>query len=117
MKTDITAVLLLGLSALPIAAQQPDSLQTNASYQCSDGMTVIVTRCARQDAQEYCEFKIEKDGKVAFQGVSLREKVAAGVKSCTAKATSNSPRTMAEPGKSFNPSYLNEMPAVDFVKQ
>ncbi len=105
---------------LQAGAQQPDSLQVNASYECSDGMTVTVTRCAKQGGQEYCEFKIEKDGKPAFQAVNLRERVAAGVKSCKARAASSPtsfPRTMAEPGKSFNPPYLNEMPSIDFVKQ
>ena len=120
MKSKITAVLLLGLSALPIAAQQPDSLQTNASYQCSDGMTVTVVRCAQQYGKEYCEFKLEQNGKLAFQGAAPKEKVAAAVKSCRTQATqanSNSSRTMAEPGKSFNPPYLDEMPSIDFVKQ
>src|SRR5262249_54854622 len=98
----------------------PDALQVNASYQCSDGMTVTVTRCAKQGAQEYCEFKIEKEGKPAFEAVNLRERVAAGVKACKAKAASSPSsgrRTMAEPGKSFNPPYLNDMPSIDFVKR
>src|SRR6202022_5210989 len=104
-------------------AQQPDSLHVNASYQCSKGMSVTVIRCAKQNGQENCEFKIEKSGKVAFQGVNLREKVAAGVKSCRAQAASPSdsadvfPRTMAEQGKSFDPPYLNDMPSIDLVKK
>lgn len=122
MKAKITAVLTLGLmqSLLVAEAQQQDSLQPNSSYQCSNGMTVTVVRCAKQTGQEYCEFKIEQNGKLAFQGVAPKEKVAAAVKSCrtqAAQATSNSPRTMAEPGKSFNPPYLNEMPSIDLVKQ
>src|SRR5215475_14566529 len=121
MKTKITAALLLGFlkSALMANAQQPP-IQPNSSYQCSNNMTVTVIRCALQEGKEYCEFKVEQNGKVAFQGVNLREKVAAGVKSCRTQAASSpssSSRTMAEPGKSFNPPYLNEMPSIDFVKQ
>jgi hypothetical protein len=113
-------------SALAGTAQQADSLQVNASYQCSNGMTVTVIRCEKQNAVEYCEFKVEQNGKLAFQGVNLREKVAAGVKSCRAQAAnspkrSSSPgslqRTMAEPGKSFDPPYLNDMPSIELVKQ
>ena len=122
MKTfAIAALLVVHLtSALAGTAQQPDSLQENASYQCSNGMTVTVTRCAKQNGQENCEFKIEQNGKLAFQGVNLREKVAAGVKSCRAQASSfpsSFPRTMAEQGKSLNPPYLNEMPSIELVKQ
>src|SRR5215475_8108045 len=121
MKTKITAALLLGFlkSALMANAQQPP-IQPNSSYQCSNNMTVTVIRCALQEGKEYCEFKVEQNGKVAFQGVNLREKVAAGVKSCRTQAASSpssSSRTMAEPGKSFNPPYLNDMPSIDFVKQ
>jgi hypothetical protein len=92
MKTfAIAALLVVHLtSALAGTAQQPDSLQVNASYQCSNGMTVTVTRCAKQNGLENCEFKIEQNGKLAFQGVNLREKVAAGVKSCRAQAGSSS---------------------------
>jgi hypothetical protein len=80
MKTfAIAALLVVQLtSALAGTAQQPDSLQVNASYQCSNGMTVTVTRCEKQNRLEYCEFKVEQNGKLAFQGVNLREKVAAG---------------------------------------
>jgi hypothetical protein len=122
MKAKITAVLTLGLmqSLLVAEAQQHDSLQSNSSYQCNNDMAMTVVRCAQQNGKEYCEFKIERNGKLAFQGVSLRENAAAAVKSCRAQATqtkSQSSRTMAEPGRSFNPPYLNEMPAIDFVKQ
>lgn len=115
------AVLSLGLMELAVGDAQQPAIQPNSSYQCSDGMTVTVVRCAKQGGAEYCEFKVEQNGKPAFHGVNLREKVAAGVKSCTTKAAnspgSSSPRTMAEPGKSFTPPYLNEMPSIDFVKQ
>jgi len=113
-------------SALPGTAQQPDSLNVNASYQCSNGMTVTVIRCEKQNAQEYCEFKVEQNGKLSFQGVHLREKVAAGVKSCRAQAANSPsspnspgsfPRTMADQGKSFDPPYLNDMPSIERVKQ
>lgn len=122
MKAKITAAITLGLmqSLLAAKAQQQDSLQPNSSYQCNNDMAMTVVRCAQQNGKEYCEFKIKRNGKLAFQGVSLRENAAAAVKACGAQATqtkSQSSRTMAEPGKSFNPPYLNEMPAVDFVKQ
>jgi hypothetical protein len=122
MKAKITAVITLGLmqSLLVAEAQQQDSLQPNSSYQCSNGMTMTVVRCAQQNGKEYCQFKLEQNGKLAFQGAAPKEKVAAAVKSCrtqATQATSNSSRTMAEPGKSFNPPYLNEMPSIDFVKQ
>jgi len=105
-------------AALVAEAQQP--VQPNSTYQCSNGMTVTIIRCAKQDGKEYCEFKIEQNGKPAFQAVNLRERVEAGVKSCRTTAASSpnsSLRTMAEPGKSFNPPYLNEMPSIEFVKQ
>jgi hypothetical protein len=119
-------------SALARTAQQPDSLEVNASYQCSNGMIVTVTRCEKQNGLEYCEFKVEQNGKSLFRVLHLREKVAAGVKSCRAQAAtsptsppfptspsspSSFPRTMAEQGKSFNPSYLNDMPSIELVKQ
>src|SRR5215470_9439732 len=105
-------------AALVAEAQQP--VQPNSTYQCSNGMTVTIIRCAKQDGKEYCEFKIEQNGKPAFQAVNLRERVEAGVKSCRTTAASSpnsSLRTIAEPGKSFNPPYLNEMPSIEFVKQ
>jgi hypothetical protein len=113
MKTfAIAALLVVHLnSALSGTPQQPDALQVNASYQCSNGMTVTVTRCAKQNGLENCEFKIEQNGKLAFQSVNLREKVAAGAKSCRAQAASSPssfPRTMAEQGKSFNPPLKSE---------
>ena len=122
MKARITAVMTLGLmqSLLVAEAQQSDSLKPNSSYQCNDDMTLTVVRCAQQNGQEYCEFKLEQKGKLAFQGLAPKEKVAAAAKSCrtqAVQATSQFPRTMAEPGRSFNPPYLNEMPAVDFVKR
>jgi len=122
MKAKITALIILGLmqSLLVAEAQQQDSLQPNSSYRCNNDMAMAVVRCAQQNGKEYCEFKIEQNGKLAFQGVSLRENLAAAVKSCRTQATqptSSSSRTMAEPGKSFNPSYLNEMPSINFVKQ
>src|SRR5215468_11001881 len=104
-------------TALVTEAQQP--VQPNSTYLCSNGMTVTVIRCAKQDGKEYCEFKIEQNGKPAFQAVNLHERVEAGVKSCRTEAANphnSSPRTMAEPGKSFNPPYLNDMPSIDFVK-
>ena len=114
-----TGVMVLGLvdSGHMATAQEQMPIRPNASYQCSNGMTVTVTRCALQAGKEYCEFKVERDGKLAYQGVNLREQVAVGVKSCTAQAAGSSPRTMAEPGRSFNPPYLNEMPSIDLVKQ
>jgi len=122
MKARITAVMTLGLmqSLLVAEAQQSDSLKPNSSYQCNDDMTLTVVRCAQQNGQEYCEFKLEQKGKLSFQGLAPKEKVAAAAKSCrtqAVQATSQFPRTMAEPGRSFNPPYLNEMPAVDFVKR
>src|SRR5215470_5482904 len=104
-------------AALVAEAQQP--VQPNSTYQCSNGMTVTIIRCAKQDGKEYCEFKIEQNGKPAFQAVNLHERVEAGVKSCRTEAANphnSSPRTMAEPGKSFNPPYLNEMPSIDLVR-
>ena len=122
MKAKIAALMILSLmqTLLMAEAQQPDSLKPNSSYQCNDDMALTVVRCAQQSGKEYCEFKLEQNGKLAFQGVAPKEKVAAAAKSCrtqAAQAESQSPRTMAEPGRSFNPPYLNEMPAVDFVKR
>jgi hypothetical protein len=110
-------------SASAGTVQRPDSLHENASYQCGAGVSVTVIRCAKQDGREYCEFKMEKDGKATFQGVNLREKVAAGVQACRARAATSLgspdvfPRTMAEQGKSFDPPYLNDMPSIELVKK
>ena len=122
MKARIIALMTFGLTQTLLVGevQPPDSLKPNSSYQCNDDMNLTVVRCAQQDGQEFCAFKLEQKGKVAFQGVAPREKVAAAAKSCRSqatKATSQSPRTMAEPGKSLDPPYLNEMPSVDFVKR
>jgi len=69
MKARITAVMTLGLmqSLLVAEAQQSDSLKPNSSYQCNDDMTLTVVRCAQQNGKEYCEFKLEQKGKLAFQ--------------------------------------------------
>ena len=80
--------------------------------------------CERQAGKEYCEIKVEQNGKLAFKDVDLRERVVAGVKSCTTqaanppsiRAAAKSAATIAN-GKSFNPAYLNEMPSVDRVKE
>src|SRR3982074_1022884 len=79
MKARITAVMTLGLmqSLLVAEAQQSDSLKPNSSYQCNDDMTLTVVRCAQQNGQEYCEFKLEQKGKLAFQGLAPKEKGAA----------------------------------------
>jgi hypothetical protein len=61
----IGRALDFGLSG---TAQQPDALQVNASYQCSNGMTVTITRCEKQNGLENCEFTIEQNGKLTFQG-------------------------------------------------
>lgn len=123
MKTDLIGPLLLVLmqSALLASAQQKTSLELNKPYYCSNGLTVAVTRCGLQAGKEYCEFKVEQNGKVAFQGSDFGERVAAGVKSCSTQAPGNptqgAAKTFQPPnGKSFNPPYLSEMPAIDFVK-
>jgi len=122
---NLSRSLVIGavLTGLAAGAQQPAPVQPNSSFQCGNGVILKVVRCATNAGKEYCEFKMEQNGKVAFQGVSLRQDVAAGVKSCTEQAkgqpagSNSSPRTMAEPGKSFNPPYLNEMPSLEYVKQ
>jgi hypothetical protein len=100
------------------SAQQ--NLQMNAPYHCNSGMTVTVTSCEPQAGREYCEIKVEQNGKLVYKDVDLREQVLAGVKSCLTQASSSpaagKPATMAN-GKSFNPSYLNEMPSVDRVME
>jgi len=103
-----------------VTAETQDNLRVNDPYRCSNGMAVTVTRCAQQLDKQYCEVKIEQNGKPAFKAINLREQVVAGVNSCTAQASNLAPpppkKTMAAAsGKSFNPSYLNEMPSVDTV--
>jgi hypothetical protein len=83
-------------------------------------MTVTITSCEPQAGREYCEIKVEQNGKLVYKDVDLREQVLAGVKSCLTQASSSpaagKPATIAN-GKSFNPSYLNEMPSVDRVME
>src|ERR1700730_9138147 len=103
MKARITAVMTLALmqSLLVAEAQQSDSLKPHSSYQCNDYMTLIVVRSTQQNGQAYCQFKLEQKGKLVFQGLAPKEKVAAAAKSCTtqaAQAASQFTRTMAEPG-------------------
>jgi len=131
-KTRVTAALLLGLmeSASLASGQQRTSLELNKPYYCSNGLTVTVTKCVLQKGKEFCEFKVEQDGKLAFQAAQTGENLAAGLKSCSTDpskgaskgATAGAPLQGAaktiQPtnGKPFSPSYLNGMPSVDFVK-
>ncbi|HWZ99511.1 MAG TPA: hypothetical protein VN025_17270 [Candidatus Dormibacteraeota bacterium] len=131
MKTKVIVALLLGLveSASLVSAQQKTSLELNKPYYCSNGLKVTVLRCVLQAGKEYCEFKVEENGKVSFQGSDFGERIAAGVKSCSDKpivgSVAGAPAGMAQGaaktfqppnGKSFNPPYLSEMPTIDFVK-
>ncbi len=101
-----------------------EALPLNSPSHCNNGMTLTVTACARQLDKEYCEVKVEQNGKLAYKAVNLRERVVAAVKSCVTQAANSSagktaaksPATIAN-GKSFNPAYLNEMPSVDRVKE
>ena len=104
MKAKILAVVLLGLmqSTLAAGAQQPTPLQLGDPYHCSGGVNVTVTRCYRQAEKEYCEFKLEQNGKIALEDANLRDKIADAVKSCaglaadsSARSTAAVPRTMA----------------------
>src|ERR1051325_8818379 len=121
-------------SAIPKTSTQPstnasvqqaeEALPLNSPSHCNNGMTLTVTACAKQLDKQYCEVKVEQNGKLAFKAVNLREQVVAAVRSCVTQAANSSagktiakfPATIAN-GKSFNPAYLNEMPSVDRVKQ
>jgi hypothetical protein len=127
-KTRVMAALLLGLmESAPVAsAPQKTSLELNKPYYCDNGLNVTVTKCVLQNGKEFCEFKVEQNGKLSFQAAQPGEQLAAGVKSCSTTtpkgATVGAPVQVAvktvQPanGKPFSPSYLNEMPSVDFVK-
>jgi len=120
MKAYRTTLALVLATCAILANAQSVPLQLNTPYSCKDGISITVTRCAQQTGKEYCEFKIEQKGKQAFQALNLRERVAAGVKACTAQAASSSGQ--AKPGLvlrrgSFNPPYLNEMPTVERVME
>jgi hypothetical protein len=134
MKTGQIVALLVGLaeSASLASAQQKTSLELNKPYYCSNGLTVTVTRCVLQNGKEFCEFKIEQNGKLSFQAAQPGEQLAAGVKSCSTKApkeaAAGAPGAAAPVqvsaktfrlanGKPFTPPYLSEMPSIDFVKR
>lgn len=128
MKTKLIAVVLFGLvETAPLASAQKTSLELNKPYYCSNGLAVTVTKCALRNGKEFCEFKVEQNGKVSFQGLQTGENLAAGLKSCSMTpppkgATAGAPvpvaaKTIQPPnGKPFSPPYLNGMPSVDFVK-
>jgi len=69
------------------SAQQ--TLQLNAPYHCNSSTTLTVTSCAQQVGKEYCEIKLEQNGKLVFKDVDLRAQVLAGVKSCMTQASSS----------------------------
>ncbi|HMI54317.1 MAG TPA: hypothetical protein VK525_22605 [Candidatus Saccharimonadales bacterium] len=126
MQTNLRAALLLGLvvSASPASAQQRTSLELNKPYYCSNGLTVTVTRCVLQAGKEYCEFKVEQNGKFSFQAAQPGEQLAAGVKSCPTKAPLGAAPTaamaVAKPSLragQFNPPYLAEMPTAERVME
>jgi len=132
MKTKVMAALLLGLleSASLAIAQHKTSLELNKPYYCNNGLTVTVMKCVLQNGKEFCEFKVEQNGKLSFQGLQTGENLAAGLKSCSTDPSKGPPKAGApgaaapvaaktiQPtnGKPFSPSYLNGMPSVDFVK-
>jgi hypothetical protein len=121
----VIAVVLLTLmpTALMASAQQSATLQFNVPYHCSNGLTVMVSHCGQKGGKEYCAFKVEQNGKLAFEAVNLREQVIAGVRSCSAQADGSSPQSgtkqapVANNARSFNPPYLSEMPSVERVMQ
>src|SRR6266852_6393356 len=120
--TALLLVLMLMRSAPLASAQQQTSLQVNAPYHCKNGLTVTLTRCGQQAGKEYCEFKVEQNGKLAFQASDLRDRVAAAVKACSTETSGTAAPAAAKPaqpvnGKSFNPPYLSEMPSVDRVME
>ena len=129
MKTKLSIVLVgLMASASLVSAQQRTSLELNKPYYCSNGLTVTVMKCVLQNGKEFCEFKVEQNGKLAFQAAQTGEQLAAGVKSCsttppkagapgaTAPVPAAAKTVQPVNGKPFSPSYLNGMPSVDFVK-
>ena len=61
----------------------------NSPSRCNNGMTITVTSCQQQAGREYCEVKVEQNGKLAFKDVDLRERVVAAVKSCVAQAAAS----------------------------
>lgn len=126
MQTNLRAALLLGLlgSASLASAQQKTSLELNKPYYCSNGLTVTVTRCVLQAGKEYCEFKVEQNGKFSFQAAQPGEQLAAGVKSCSTKAPAGAVQAAATAvGKPilragmFNPPHLAEMPTAARVME
>jgi len=119
MKTNQIGIFVVALTALVANAQPSAPFHLNDPYSCRDGMSITVTACAQQAGQDYCAFKIEQKGKLAFQGVNLQKQVATAVKQCTTQAASPSPQSTAKPapwnGKPLNPAYLSEMPSVERV--
>jgi hypothetical protein len=60
MKKPVTLLVLLLLTAAMAAAQQAsDGLQFNVPYQCSDGQTYVVHRCAVGPKGEFCYYRAE----------------------------------------------------------
>lgn len=126
MKMKVIAALLVGIVELAslASAQQRTSLELNKPYYCSNGLGVTVTRCVLQNGKEYCEFKVEENGKFSFQAAQPGEQLAAGLKSCSTTAPVGAARAAApamtkvtlRAGK-FNPAYLSEMPTAERVME
>jgi len=130
MKTKVVAALLLGLIEIGslASAQQRTLLELNKPYYCNNGLTVTAMKCVLQSGKEFCEFKVEQDGKLSFHGLQTGENLAAALKSCSMTPPKAGAPGAAAPvagaaktiqpvnGKPFNPSYLNGMPSVEFVK-
>jgi len=127
MQTNLRAALLVGIlgSASLANAQQRTSLELNKPYYCSNGLTVTVARCVLQAGKEFCEFKVEQNGKLSFQAAQPGENLAAGLKSCSTKPPAGAPSEAAAPtapkralrAGNFNPPYLAEMPTAERVME
>jgi len=119
---DIATPVVFGLviSAQLAIAQQPPPLQLNVPYHCGDNVIVVVKHCENRNGTEVCSLvKGASNGPLGDE-ITLPKKQAAAIGLiCPMQDNGPSGQAGAKSAtanvRSFNPSYLSEMPSVDRV--
>lgn len=85
-------------------------LQMNTPYECPGGITLTVSQCQAQNAQDYCLIGVEQNGKVLGQIAKPRSETVTHLKACkpTASATRGSQQGTSD--------YTKDLPSVQRVE-
>ncbi len=105
-------------SAAPVAAsvsqasssQASSDLEMNTPYECPGGITLTVSQCQKQNAQDYCLIRVEQNGKLLGQVAKPRPETATHLKACK-PTVSGARKTQQGSGD-----YTKDLPSVQRVE-